>query len=144
MPTIIYVEDEPNDAFFMERAIKQCGSDLELKVLTNGNDASAFFNQPVTSLHLSPPGLVLLDLNLPGRSGLDILQEIRSRDALKTLPVIVYTSSNQAVDIVEAYRRGCSGYLIKPRNLARLKDIVTFLIGFWIKENQYPPAQEIT
>jgi two-component system response regulator len=138
---IVYVEDEPDDAFFMRRAFQQCAPDIELKILTNGQEAIRFFADDFTpSLREDlKPGLVLLDLNLPGSSGLDVLREIRSKPLLRVLPVIMYTSSNQTVDIVEAYRRGCSAYLVKPHSPDKLKEMVGALTEFWINENQYPP-----
>lgn len=141
---VIYVEDEPDDAFFMERAFRQCAPGVELKIFTNGRDAIRFFTE---ELDKQPgeefkPGLVLLDLNLPGSSGLDVLREIRARPLLRLLPVIMYTSSNQQVDIVEAYRRGCSAYLVKQRSPDRLKDVISAVTEFWIRENQYPPLAD--
>jgi DNA-binding response OmpR family regulator len=139
---VIYVEDEPDDAFFMQRAFQQCAPHIELKILTNGQEAVRFFADDFTPERREDfkPGLVLLDLNLPGRSGLDVLREIRSKPMLRVVPVIMYTSSNQTVDIVEAYKRGCSAYLVKPRSPDKLKDLVGALTEFWIRENQYPPV----
>ena len=139
---VIYVEDEPDDAFFMKRAFKQCAPEVELKILSNGQEAIRFFSEEFE------PGLqrdyksslVLLDLNLPGRSGLDVLKEIRSKPLLRLMPVIMYTSSNLTVDIVEAYRRGCSAYLVKPRSPDLLREVVTAMTEFWVKKNQYPPS----
>jgi two-component system response regulator len=138
---VIYVEDEPDDAFFMERAFRQCAPEVELRIFTNGVEAIRFFTEDVerTQQRELKPGLVLLDLNLPGNSGLEVLREIRAQPLLKLLPVIIYTSSNQQIDIVEAYRSGCSAYLVKPRSPDRLKDVVNAMAEFWINENQYPP-----
>jgi CheY-like chemotaxis protein len=139
---IIYVEDEPDDAFFMQRAFQQYAPEVELKILTSGQDAIQFFTEslaPRQKLDFKP-GLVLLDLNLPGRSGLEVLREIRSLPLFRLLPVIMYTSSNQAVDITEAYRRGCSAYLVKPRSPEKLREVVSALTEFWVKKNQYPPV----
>ena len=139
---IIYVEDEPDDAFFMERAFRQCAPEIELKIFTNGQEAIHFFahGEEKSREGEMRPGLVLLDLNLPGRSGLEVLEEIRSHPTLRMLPVIMYTSSNQAVDIVEAYKRGCSAYLVKPRSPDALREVVSALTEFWIRKNQYPPV----
>jgi two-component system response regulator len=144
MGPVIYIEDEPDDAFFMKRAFQQCAPDVELKILTDGQEALRFLTED-----LEPKlqrdytvGLILLDLNLPGRSGLDILREIRSKPLLKQLPVIMYTSSNLTVDIVEAYRRGCSAYLVKPHSPEKLREVVCAMSEFWIRENRYPPPLE--
>jgi CheY-like chemotaxis protein len=139
---IIYVEDEPDDAFFMQRAFRQYAPEIELKILTNGQEAIQYFadNAERHQDEELKPGLVLLDLNLPGRSGLEVLREIRAMPQIRLLPVIMYTSSNQTVDIVEAYQRGCSAYLVKPRSPDQLREVVSALTEFWIKKNQYPPA----
>jgi CheY-like chemotaxis protein len=138
---VIYVEDEPDDAFFMKRAFQQCAPDVELKIFTNGQEAIRFFTgdfeEELKREYKS--GLVLLDLNLPGSSGLDVLREIRSKPLLRQLPVIMYTSSNLSVDIVEAYRRGCTAYLVKPHSPEKLRDVVCAMSEFWIRDNQYPP-----
>ena len=138
---IVYVEDEADDAFFMQRAFQQCAPEIELKIFTNGQEAIEFFTVEAAkgSEQEPKPGLVLLDLNLPGRSGLDVLQEIRSRPPLRLLPVIMYTSSNQEIDIVEAYHRGCSAYLVKPSSPEKLREVITAVTGFWVRNNQYPP-----
>jgi two-component system response regulator len=142
MGPIIYVEDEPDDAFFMQRAFQQYAPEIELKILTDGQDAIQFFNDYFSSRQEADfkPGLVLLDLNLPGRSGLEVLREIRSMPLRRLLPVIMYTSSNQAVDIAEAYREGCSAYLVKPRSPEKLREVVSALTEFWVRKNQYPPS----
>jgi two-component system response regulator len=138
---VIYVEDEPDDAFFMKRAFAQCAPEVELKIFTDGQEAIRFFAEELEPQQQRDykSGLVLLDLNLPGRSGLDVLREIRSKPLLRQLPVIMYTSSNLTVDIVEAYRRGCSAYLVKPHSPDRLREVVCAMSEFWIRDNQYPP-----
>jgi two-component system response regulator len=138
---VIYVEDEPDDAFFMKRAFAQCAPEVELKILTDGLAAIRFFIEELEPQQQQEyrSGLVLLDLNLPGRSGLDVLREIRSKPLLRQLPVIMYTSSNLTVDIVEAYRRGCSAYLVKPHSPEKLREMVSAMSEFWIRDNQYPP-----
>lgn len=138
---VIYVEDEPDDAFFMQRAFAQCAPDVELKILTDGQQAIRFFLEEIEPRQRQEfnPALVLLDLNLPGRSGLDVLKEIRNKPLLRQLPVIMYTSSNLTVDIAEAYRRGCTAYLVKPHSPERLRSVVAAMSEFWIRDNHYPP-----
>ena len=142
---VIYVEDEPDDAFFMRRAFEQCAPDVELRILTNGEEAIRFFSEDYEPKQRAAyqSGLVLLDLNLPGLSGLEVLAQIRSKPVLRQLPVIMYTSSNQTVDIVEAYRRGCSAYLVKPHSPEKLRDLISAVTEFWIKDNQYPPSIDL-
>ncbi len=137
--SVIYVEDEPDDAFFMRRAFEASAPGCELKIFTNGRDVLEFLDaeRPVRKVP-AKPRLILLDVNLPGRSGIDILREIRAKTPDEKLPVVMYSSSNQTVDIDRAYAQGCSGYLVKPRTTEKLKMIVLALVGFWIRDNQYP------
>jgi CheY-like chemotaxis protein len=141
---VIYIEDEPNDAFFRERAFRQCAPEVDLKIFPDAQEAIRYFTDDfeLERGRDLKPSLVLLDINLPGRSGLDVLQEIRSKPGFLRLPVIMYTSSNQPVDVAEAYRRGCSAYLVKPRSPEKLREVVNAVSEFWIRENQYPPASD--
>lgn len=135
---IIYVEDGPDDILFMQRAFSKVAPDIELHVITNGQDAADFFdssrneNTPPT-----PLALVILDLNLPGRSGLEILSQIRKKSKFHTVPVILFSASNQQKDIDACYLEGCNAYLVKPSDPDNLKNLVELIHDFWLKENQY-------
>ncbi len=140
--SVFYVEDEPDDVFFMERAFQQCAPACQLKVFSNGQEALQYFASEKGGSPVSPgePGFMLLDVNLPGKSGIEVLRELRSKPHLHALPVLMYSSSNQDVDIIAAYNHGCSGYLIKPRNTDKLRELVTSVVTFWLRDNQYPPT----
>jgi CheY-like chemotaxis protein len=138
--SVFYVEDEPDDVFFMERAFQQCAPDCHLKVFSNGREALQFFSSGQKPVGPAEPGFVLLDVNLPGQSGIEILREIRAKPHLRALPVLMYSSSNQDVDITEAYKEGCSAYLIKPRTAEKLRELVNSVVSFWLRDNQYPPC----
>jgi CheY-like chemotaxis protein len=141
--TVIYVEDEPDDVFFMQRAFHACAPEYDLKVFPNGHQAVEFLESQLSRKKEEElPRLVLLDLHLPGSSGLEILRQIRSKIPPARLPVIIYTSSNQAVDITQAYEDGCSGYLVKPASSDKLKNLVNTLVTFWIRDNQYPELKK--
>jgi CheY-like chemotaxis protein len=141
---IIYIEDEPNDVFFMERAFRQCAPDVELTIFPDAQEAIRYFTDDfeLEQGRDLKPRLVLLDIKLPGRSGLDVLETIRSNSGVGSLPVIMYTSSNLPKDVAEAYRLGCSAYLVKARSTEKLQEVVNAVSEFWIRENQYPPAPD--
>jgi CheY-like chemotaxis protein len=85
------------------------------------------------------PDVVLLDLKLPHIPGLDVLATVRGPLAFRTLPVVVLTSSRQESDIVTAYQRGASAFVVKPTSTEQRADFVRHLIGFWLKFNEPAP-----
>src|SRR5262245_27131691 len=106
---ILYVEDEETDAFFVQRAFQQAGVDQRLVIASNGQEGIDYLcgNGGFADRTKHPlPLIVLLDLNMPGVSGLEVLKWIRSTPAVCTLVVIVLTSSNQESDVQRAYRHG--------------------------------------
>ena len=135
---ILYVEDGPDDVFFMQRAFRKIAPEVELKVITNGQEAADFFDATKNQgTPFSPLALVILDLNLPGRSGMEVLAQIRKKSRYQTVPVILFSASNQQSDIDACYLEGCNAYLIKPNDPEGLRNLVTLINDFWLKENRY-------
>ena len=138
---VLYAEDDENDVFFMQRAFKQAGIVNPLRIVTNGQRAVEYLagTGPYANRELHPmPGLVLLDLSMPGKSGHDVLKWIRSEPSTSTLPVIVLTSSNQESDIDRAYQMGVNGYLIKPGKPNELVSMVKGIKDHWLSQNPAP------
>jgi two-component system response regulator len=131
---ILYVEDSPDDVEFMKRAFRKVAPDLELKVITNGQEAADYFAQPEPEE--KPLALVLLDLNLPGRSGMEVLAQIRSKYKFAKVPVIIFSASSQQSDIDSCYTGGCNSYVVKPSNPDGLKRLVTSIHEYWILHNR--------
>lgn len=117
LPLILYVEDEADDAFFMRNAFRKAGIPLSLRVVEDGEQAMAYlgrkppFNDPLDN---PVPVLVLLDLNLPLRSGFEVLEWIRTQPKLQEIPVVVYSSSGRPEDRARATTLGATDYLLKP------------------------------
>ena len=138
---ILYAEDDQNDVFFMQRAFKQAGIITPLHIVTNGMLAIDYLAGcgPYANREQHPiPGLVLLDLNMPGKSGLDVLKWIRTQPSISTLPIVVITSSNQDSDIHRAYLLGANGYLIKPGKPDELLVMVKGIKDYWLAQNRSP------
>jgi two-component system response regulator len=135
---ILYVEDGPDDVFFMQRAFGKVAPNVELKVITNGQEAADFFDASKDrDTPFRPLSLVILDLNLPGRSGMEVLAQIRKKSRYRTVPVILFSASNQQTDIDACYLEGCNAYLIKPNDPEGLRYLVSLINDFWLKENRY-------
>ena len=114
---ILYAEDDENDAFFLRRAFKTAEMPCALTVVTDGQEAidycrarGAYADRAAHPL----PCLILLDLNMPIKSGIEVLEWIRREPSLAAIPVIILSSSLQASDIHLAYSRGARAYLVKP------------------------------
>ncbi len=112
--TVLLVEDEANDALLLQRAFHRANLTSLLRVVTDGEQAMTYLESAVEKSQ-DIPSLLLLDLNLPRTSGLELLEWLRQKPApLKDLPVIVLTSSRDTDDIDKAYALGANSYMAKP------------------------------
>ncbi|MBA4150244.1 MAG: response regulator [Verrucomicrobia bacterium] len=132
---ILYVEDDENDAFLMNRAFEKLKLAHPLRILPDGKLAIAYLsgNPPYVSRDENPlPCLMFLDLSMPGRTGFDVLQWLQNQPALSTFPVIVLTSSNQQSDVQNAKLLGAKGYLVKPGEPSELLRMVKSTVEHWL------------
>jgi CheY-like chemotaxis protein len=154
LPPVLYAEDEENDAFLMERAFLKAGVANPLQIVVDGAAAIRYLSGvgEFSERGRYPlPCLLLLDLNLPRQSGLEVLEWTRAQPALRAMPIVILTSSSQNRDIGSAYALGANGYLVKPPSSERLIELVTGLRNVcldrgaqahgWLelKGNQPPP-----
>jgi CheY-like chemotaxis protein len=134
-PTVLYVEDDPNDAFFMRLVRKKVGVQNPLEIVSDGEEAIRYLagEGPYANRVRHPlPDLVLLDLKMPRVTGLDVLRWIRSQPALVHLPVIVFSSSNYPSDINSAHALRIDAYLVKPGRLDEWMELVNSLVKDWL------------
>jgi CheY-like chemotaxis protein len=139
--TILLVEDDPNDVMLMERAFRRANLANPLRVTGDGEAAIAYLSgqPPYTDRDQYPmPLMILLDLKLPRKSGLEVLAWLRQQPGLKRLPVVVLTSSREASDINRAYDLGANSYLVKPVDFDALLDMVKNLNLYWLLLNEKP------
>ena len=139
--TILQVEDDPNDVFFFQQAMRHVGAINPIQVARNGQEAidylkgvGKFANREAYPL----PCLVLLDLKLPHVMGLDVLKWIREQHE-NTRVVVLLSASGLEADIATAYRLGANGYLIKPPETSKLQEMARSIKDFWLTQNTPPP-----
>lgn len=145
---ILQIEDDPNDVFLFQHALKRADISVPVRVARDAGEAIDYLTR---SSHISNrqdyplPKLILLDLKLPRTSGLEVLVWIRFQPILKLklIPVIVLSSSTQPEDIQGAYLRGANSFLIKPSSSGQLMDLVKLIHPYWLNANQPSPEQEI-
>jgi CheY-like chemotaxis protein len=139
---VLYAEDDENDTFLMERAFRRLKVEPPLRLVNDGKQAIAYLmgTGAYSDRQANPlPCLVLLDLSMPGKTGLEVLQWVRTQPFLSAIPVIVLTSSNQQSDIHRAGLLGASAYLIKPGEPDELLRLVREVNDYWIL-GKNPPS----
>lgn len=136
---ILYVEDDDNDAFLLRHAFKEAGMPQELTVAPDGDSAIEHLKSAAVSRDREKhPRLLLLDLSMPGKSGFEVLQWVRSQPGLSYLPAIIFTSSHQEGDVEQAYAKGANGFLVKPSKPDALLAMVLAIRDFWLRHNVGP------
>jgi two-component system, response regulator len=138
---ILLVEDSPNDAELIVRALKKNHLANRIHVAEDGAQALDIlfargkYAQRENSV---PPKIVLLDLKLPKVSGLEVLREIKSDERMKKIPVVIVTSSREDPDIAEAYSLGANSYVVKPVEFEQFVEAMSNLGLYWLLVNQPP------
>lgn len=132
---ILVVEDDPDDLLLLKRALSKCEIDHSMDVVTDGERAVSYLNAYVEKSIDPRLALILMDLKLPRKSGLEVLDWIRKQTILKRVPVVMLTSSRNARDITNAYDLGANSYLVKPVGAEILFANVKILASYWLNLN---------
>jgi two-component system response regulator len=140
MKTILQVDDDPNDVFLLQHALRKVGVGNPIQVAGDGQEAIDYLQGAgkfADRAKFPFPCLVLLDLKLPFVMGLDVLRWIRQQPET-ALTVLMLTASGSEADIVEAYRLGANAFLTKPSEASRLEEMVKAIKDFWLTHNTLP------
>jgi CheY-like chemotaxis protein len=135
---VLVIEDNDEDYEALERAFRQSSVATKLHRCKTGKQALEYLGQCVPSEPTCFPAFILLDLNLPGIDGCQIIQIIKQDARLQSIPVIVLTTSNYTKDIEECYRSGVNSYVVKAMDVQRFKDTIQTLIQYWLKTVTIP------
>jgi CheY-like chemotaxis protein len=139
---IVMVEDDEGHARLIEKNIRRAGVNNAIRPFTNGTDACNFlFGSDGSGItNKGKPFLILLDLNLPDMTGVDILKRVKTNDSLKRVPVVVLTTTDDAVEIQRCYDLGCNVYITKPVNYENFAHAIRQL-GLFFSVIQVPAAE---
>lgn len=136
----LLVEDNANDADLFRLAVRTTHPGLSVAVARDGEEAldflfcrGRFAMRPCVN-----PVVVILDVKMPKLGGLEVLEAMRTNAALRAVPVVMFTSSQQPDDISRSYALGCNAYVIKPVDFSRYEQVVQALVEFWTNANQPP------
>ena len=135
---ILLVEDSPGDVRLTQEVLRNARIANDLHVVGDGEEAMAFLRRDGEYADRPRPDLVLLDLNLPRKNGLEVLEEMRADERLRSIPVIVLTSSAARQDVEDCYARGANAFVVKPLELDEFMDLIGAIRGFWLEVAQLP------
>jgi CheY-like chemotaxis protein len=125
------VEDNPEDVQLAREAMKESSIPYSLKVVGNGEEAMSYLLSRDSDEGLERPDIILLDLNLPKKGGIEVLKEIKGNLDLKHIPVIVLTTSNDEQDIESAYAVHANCYITKPVDFDQFSKAIKSIVNYW-------------
>jgi chemotaxis family two-component system response regulator Rcp1 len=136
---VLLVEDSPGDVRLTKEALKDAKVHINLRVVRDGIDAMAFLMREGEYATVPRPDLILLDLNLPRKDGREVLREIKENPELKSIPVVILTTSASEADILRSYLLHANCYITKPVNLDGFLTVVKSIDSFWLSVVKLPP-----
>ena len=135
---ILLAEDDPAEICLMREALTQSGLDTRLNVVHDGIELVDYLHQRGQHTAARRPDIILLDLNMPRKSGADALAEVKRNPAFRAIPVIVLTSSTSRDDVTRSYELCANCFITKPADLHRFFDIVRLIERFWFEAVTLP------
>jgi CheY-like chemotaxis protein len=136
---ILLVEDNPGDVRLAKEALKECKIDNTVYVVQDGIEALAFLRKEGQHEKAPRPDLILLDLNLPRKSGREVLAEVKADPDLRRIPIVVMTVSRDEEDVLKAYNLHANCYITKPIDFGQFIQITKSIEDFWFRIVKLPP-----
>lgn len=144
IPVILLAEDDPKDVDITTRALRACNLANRLVVAHDGVEALEYLRREGAFSDREPgdPAVILLDIKMPRKDGLEVLAELRAEPAFHRLPVVILTSSREEQDLIAGYDLGANAYVVKPVDFEDFIMAVRELGVFWAVINEPPPVAE--
>jgi two-component system, chemotaxis family, response regulator Rcp1 len=139
---ILLVEDSPSDVAMTRAALSEGRVANDLMVVTDGEQAIAFLRKLGEYAHAARPDLILLDLNLPRKDGREVLAELKEDPDLKSIPVVVLTTSTAEADVDRCYETHANSYVVKPIGIDAFLDAVRSIEDFWLALVRLPDGHD--
>ena len=140
--TILMADDDPDDRLLVRDAFDEIRLSNPLVFVEDGVELMDYLRRRGAYAHLAGtplPGLILLDLNMPKKDGREVLKEIKQDLALRTIPIVILTTSNVEEDILRTYDLDTNSYIIKPVTFDKLVEIVSKVTQYWLEIVRLPP-----
>jgi two-component system, chemotaxis family, response regulator Rcp1 len=137
--TVLLVEDDPDDVYLTQEALRAGKLRLSLVAVSDGVAAMQYLRSEAGYAECRRPDLILLDLNLPGMDGREVLTAVKDDPALTDIPVVILTTSKAEEDIAASYRQHANCYISKPVGIEQFRSVVASIESFWFTVVQLPP-----
>ena len=135
---VLLVEDSPGDVRLTREAFKDAKVHINMHVASDGMQAMAFLKREGEYTNALRPDMILLDLNLPKKDGREVLEEIKESTTLKSIPVVILTTSASEADILKSYRLHANCYITKPVGLGGFLEVIKSIDSFWLSVVKLP------
>ena len=136
---VLLVEDDPGDVELILESLEETKMKLKLNFVENGIEALGYLNKEGKYASATRPDLILLDLNMPKMDGREVLAKLKKNESLKSIPVVVLTTSAADEDILKSYGLGCNSYVTKPVGLEQFSKVLQAIENFWFTIVKLPP-----
>ncbi|GAB3892856.1 response regulator [Larkinella knui] len=136
--SILIADDDADDRMLIEQAFRECNLTSELHFVEDGEDLMDYLYQRSPYESVMRPSLIILDLNMPRKNGIQALREIKANEQFRQIPVVVLTTSTAEEDILRTYDLGVSSYISKPFDFSTLLDITNTIKKYWIDTVSLP------
>lgn len=137
-PRVLLVEDNPGDIRLTQEALKESSMEIMLDVVSDGEQALDFLMRRGKFTESIRPHVILLDLNLPKKNGIEVLKEVKAHESLKKIPIIVLTTSDADHDISKAYSFNANCYILKPVDFDDFAKVIKLIEVYWFNTVQLP------
>ena len=139
---ILLVEDNEDDAVIIQEVFADMRLATLIKVVRDGDEALAYLQRKGKYKRVRMPDIVLLDINMPKKNGFEVLEEMKKDARLRSLPVIILTTSRREEDVVRSYATGACSYIHKLVNLEQFKHLIVQFTHYWTGISRIPSARE--
>jgi CheY-like chemotaxis protein len=141
--SVLLVDDDPGDVLMIEEALESTGAPRTVYVVNDGEEALAFLRQTGQFSQAPRPDVVLLDLNMPRMDGRQVLAEVKADAKLRSIPIVVLTTSQSPADIMSSYSLHANAYVTKPMNLDDLTEVVHKIDYFFARIAALPSQRPV-
>lgn len=138
---ILIAEDDADDRYLLQSAFSEIGFPEQIDFVENGIEVFTYLNNIYTSSNMEVkalPGFILLDLNMPKKDGREVLKELKQHPVFKKIPVIVFTTTKNEIEIKRCYELGANSYVVKPITFDALLKVVENIRSFWFQTASIP------
>lgn len=142
MPEVLLVDDNPADIDLTSEALARSNRRVHVNSVDDGTEAISFLRHEGKYREAPAPDLVVLDLNLPRKTGREVLSDVRADPVLAAIPVVIFSTSQASSDITGSYKLGANCYLRKPGNLADFVAVVQSMAEFWLGTVSLPQKEK--